>query len=409
MVDRNGLDTKPKLLDGGHDTAVDLPSSVDKQDVPATQDGRDATTTADRSVTPDVPTTTPDAQDSRPVEVGPTCDPSAGVHLCGAVCVSNQSVNNCGASCSACPIPANGTSTCDGTACGISCNTGFTPQGALCVPANCIATCDQGATAVTTPGRRFTGTTSGLSTSAGSCGGGSAPEDVFRLVLTATSDIFVTTHGTGFDTVVYMRRGCCGTELGCNDNADGRKTSVLSLTAVPAGTYEIFVDGAAPGAAGPFTVDIFATPTSPHPGDNCGHPIHISTAPVAGTTCGSPAAPTTPYGDDLAPQNCLDMNEGGLDVVMYFVLDAPTDVAFNTCNGTCIDSVLYTREVCTQQGTQGICDDDACRAAEDCFPDQNQSRISDTLDAGVHYLILDTYPNPGTCGAFNVTPSGIPP
>jgi hypothetical protein len=237
----------------------------------------------------------------------------------------------------------------------------------------------------------------------GSCGGGAAPDTVYKLVLTAPSDVFVTTHGTQFDTVVYMRRGCCGDELGCNDNADGRSTSVLAQTGVPAGTYYIVVDGATAAAAGAFTVDIYATPTSTHPADACGNPMRISSAPVTGNTCG--------YRHDYDPgQGCLDMTSS-LDAVYYFVLDAPSTVTFNTCSGTCIDSVLYVRDVCTLSSSQRSCDDDSCSASESCFTNDHQSRISGMLPAGVHYVVLDTYPNgpPVTCGAFTITPTGIPP
>jgi hypothetical protein len=238
----------------------------------------------------------------------------------------------------------------------------------------------------------------------GSCGGGPAPETVYRLVLTApSSDVFVTTHGTQFDTVVYMRRGCCGAELGCNDNADGRSTSVLAQTGVPAGTYYIFVDGATAAAAGTFTVDIYATPTSTHPGDACGNPTRIANAPIAGSTCG--------YRHDYDPQpGCLDVTSS-YDEVFYFVLDTASTVSFNTCSGTCIDSVLYVRDVCSAGSTQRSCTDDSCNAAESCFNNGNQSRISGVLPAGVHYLMLDTYPNgsPVLCGAFTITPGGIPP
>ena len=97
-----------------------------------------------------------------------------------------------------------------------------------CAPAT--PTARRRATTVTLPGGRFTGTTTGTSLNAGSCGGGNAPEAVYQMVLTQTSDVFVTTHGSKFDTVIYMRSGCCGTEIACNDNADGRTTSVLNAT-----------------------------------------------------------------------------------------------------------------------------------------------------------------------------------
>jgi hypothetical protein len=272
------------------------------------------------------------------------------------------------------------------------------------------ALCDSSAVTVTLPGGRFTGTTAGNSSDHGTCGGSQAPEAVFKLVLTAKSDVFVTTHGTSFDTVIYMRSGnCCGTEVLCNDDADNRKTSVLTSRGLGAGTYFIFVDGANGGASGDFTVDIYATPTTINGTDNCGSPARIANLPVTGTTCG--------MNDDFAPNmGCLvGAQSTSGDGVYYFVLDAnSTAVTFSTCTNTCIDTVLYTRDVCTTTSTQKSCNDNFCAqgAGSMCTGPLNpvQSRTAATLGPGVHYLIVDSHSGgPMTsCGSFTVTPSGVP-
>jgi hypothetical protein len=272
--------------------------------------------------------------------------------------------------------------------------------------ASCNA-CDPGARFVTLPGGRFTGTTAGDSASAGSCGGADAPEAVFKIELTASSDLFVTTHGTGFNTVVYLRRaGCCGDEVDCNDDADGRATSVLAERGLAAGTYYIIVDGASADDAGDFTLDIYATPASTNVAEACGSPIRIGADPVTGNTCG--------YQDDYGPlPGCSAAMSGtsGLDQVYYFVLDAPAEVTFSTCNDTCIDTVLYVRDVCSDNSSQRACDDDSCRASGSCLPEGNQvqSRVTVTLSAGAHYLVLDTFAaSQIPCGAFTITPTGVP-
>ena len=402
-LDRAGLTFRASGEDAGLDVAADIHQVEDLQ---ATQHMLDAPLASDLNV--DVPVAVldapaaPDLRMDAPVEMGVTCDPALGVHRCGTACVSNLNVASCGpTSCAPCPVPPNGTATCDGTSCGVACSPGFMAQASACVPA-CRPACDASATTVPLPGGRFTGRTAGVSMESGSCGGGSAPEHVYRLVLAVTSDLFVTTHGTAFDTAIYIRRGCCGAEVACNDNADGRQTSVLSQPALPPGTYDVFVDGAAAGALGAYTVDIYATPTSGNPGDSCGRPLRIANLPVSGNTCG--------YADDYDPQNgCTDVSNSGPDAVYYFVLDAPTSVTFDTCTGTCIDSMLYTREVCTMTATQGTCDDDSCSAPENCADHPTQSRATDMLGAGVHYLVVDTYPTPPVCGPFMVTATGVPP
>ena len=269
--------------------------------------------------------------------------------------------------------------------------------------------CDRAATFVTLPGGRFTGTTGGASSGAGanqgSCGGGDAPEAIFKLSLSETSDLFVTTHGTSFNTVLYLRNGCCGTEIACTDDADNRTTSVLSQRGLAPGTYYVYVDGATSADAGPFTIDIYAMPAAANPAETCGAPLPIAAGATSGNTCG--------FQDDYSPPAACSSGVGanGLDQVYYFVLDQKTSVTFSTCDNTCIDTVLYVRDVCGQGSAATMCDDDSCRASGACQPDGNtvQSNLTTTLSAGVHYLFLDTFAAAQVpCGAFTITSTGIP-
>lgn len=333
-----------------------------------------------------------------PADTRPICAVDAGQHLCGQTCVDSTSVANCGASCVPCAVPANGSATCNGTTCGIACDPNFTPSGTTCVR-SCTPTCEAGAVSVTGAGNRFTGVTAGASANAGSCGGAAAPDAVFRVVLTGASDLFVTTHGTRFDTVIYLRSGCCGDEIMCNDNADGRFTSKLNATNLPAGTYDVFVDGATAADAGAFSVDIFISPASANPGESCGRPTRIANAALAGTSCGL-------RNDVSPPQPTCASVDSSLDAVYYFVLDEPATVRFDTCTGTCLDTVLYVRDVCAVPATPQMCNDDACNG---CAGSTNsiQSRATATLAAGVHYLVVDTLIG-NACGAFTLTPQNVP-
>jgi hypothetical protein len=229
-------------------------------------------------------------------------------------------------------------------------------------------------------------------------------------VLTARSDVFVTSHGTTFDTVIYMRAGCCGAEIACNDDADGRRTSVLSARNLVAGTYYIFVDGKDAGATGAFSVDIYATPATINDADDCGSAARIANLPITGTTCGFQNDFTPALGCLVAPATTSG------DAVYYFVLDAAsTVVTFSTCSGTCIDTVLYLRDVCTTASApnQKACNDNFCAPAPAAMcpiGPPTQSRTTATLGPGVHYLVVDSHVGPPTasCGAFTVTPVGVP-
>jgi hypothetical protein len=87
-------------------------------------------------------------------------------HRCGGVCVSNTSLMSCGNSCVACPVPANGVATCNGTSCAVSCATGFHLCGTVCVSdtINTVTSCGRSCTACTAPANAV------ATCNAGTCG-----------------------------------------------------------------------------------------------------------------------------------------------------------------------------------------------------------------------------------------------
>src|SRR5438477_2114475 len=122
-------------------------------------------------------------------------------------------------------------------------------------------------TVIPAQGGTFTGTTSGTSALAGSCGNSaSAPERVYQWtpVVSGTATIQTCGAGTTFDTVLYMRSGACasGSQVssGCNDdacpNASGLNRASRIMPTVTAGqTYFIVVDGYS-GAQGTFSLTV---------------------------------------------------------------------------------------------------------------------------------------------------------
>src|SRR6266704_6864853 len=88
-------------------------------------------------------------------------------------------------------------------------------------------------------GGTISGTTSGTSALAGSCGSsGTAPEQVFQWTpaVSGTATIQTCGAGTNFDTVLYMRSGVCsgGAEVvsGCNDDACPNSTGANSASRI---------------------------------------------------------------------------------------------------------------------------------------------------------------------------------
>ncbi len=77
----------------------------------------------------------------------------------------------------------------------------------------------------------------------GSCGG-TGPEQVVAIRTNVRATLTFATVQPGSDTLIWVRRACDdgGTELGCNDDANGVLSEVVVPNAEP-GTYYMFVDG----------------------------------------------------------------------------------------------------------------------------------------------------------------------
>ena len=120
-------------------------------------------------------------------------------------------------------------------------------------------------TVIPAQGGTFSGTTSGSSLLAGSCGSsGDSPERVFQWTpaVSGTATIQTCGDGTHFDTVLYLSGGVCANspEVACND--DVRTPDLILpeivLTNPMPGMYFIIVDGYF--GRGAFTLQIDTTP-----------------------------------------------------------------------------------------------------------------------------------------------------
>ncbi|MCB9615867.1 MAG: CAP domain-containing protein [Sandaracinus sp.] len=102
----------------------------------------------------------------------------------------------------------------------------------------------------------LTATTSGEGSARGSCGGG-GPEAVFEFTAPFAGDFVFDTEGTSFDTVLYVRSGCGGDEIACNDDVrSGVLTSRLTLTLAACQTVLVYVDGFNPDHAGAVRLNV---------------------------------------------------------------------------------------------------------------------------------------------------------
>lgn len=267
------------------------------------------------------------------------------------------------------------------------------------VDEGCGGGCDEscpGATTVSMPGGRFTPTLSDASHT-GSCGGAGS-EALLTFTLTETSDVFVTTHGSTVDTVLYVRScECNGSELACNDDADGLTSSVLRLSSLGPGTYNVFVDTKTTMSV-PVQVDLYATPTG-GPADRCGRAMNLAGS-IAGNTCGA----ASDLGGSCVGGGDLDAP----DHVYYFVVSGSTSsVTLDTCTGcTRFNTTLDVRTVCTSAGATSrvACEDDGCRSGCVGGPKRHATLTRD-LAPGLYYVFVDG--PAGECGDYTLTLSGL--
>src|SRR5207247_1248327 len=165
-------------------------------------------------------------------------------------------------------------------------------------------------TVIPAPGGTFSGTTSGTSALAGSCGRcGGSPERVVQWTPTVSGTATIQTCGAGtrFDTVLYLRSGVCagGPEVaaGCNDDACANATGLnrasrITPTVTAGQTYFIVVDGYA-GAQGTFSLTVTppgasTTTTTRPPTTTTSSTITTTTRPPTTTTSSTITTTTRP-------------------------------------------------------------------------------------------------------------------
>lgn len=134
-----------------------------------------------------------------------------------------------------------------------------TPKGQhTCQPATCEAI------PVDTSSFVMDGNTSAASDIyVGSCEHGRTPEHVYVLSLdTTVKEVVASTNHpqTLFDTMMFIREGCLGAELGCHDDVEGPDgPSEITVGPVGPGDFYIFVTGWG-GEVGPYRLSVTVTP-----------------------------------------------------------------------------------------------------------------------------------------------------
>lgn len=167
-------------------------------------------------------------------------------------------------------------------------------------------------------------TVGGESVFAGSCGGASAAEKTFLYTAPATGTYSIDTGGSAFDTVLYVREGSCsGTELACNDDANG-VSSRVTVSLAAGERVAIVVDGF-DTMNGPFALNITGSPTRP----SC------QTAGNVIANCGFESGDLTGWivADLASPLLPLGVSAFGASSGFSFFTSAPTEGVFSAVHG----------------------------------------------------------------------------
>lgn len=108
---------------------------------------------------------------------------------------------------------------------------------------DCLSGACPNSTTGANAGFSIMGTTSGSSNARGSCGGARAPEYSVLWTPTVSDTYDISTSGSDFDTLLYVRYGCEGAEIGCDDDGPEDTTSLITTYLEAGQPITIFVDG----------------------------------------------------------------------------------------------------------------------------------------------------------------------
>ncbi len=251
----------------------------------------------------------------------------------------------------------------------------------------CVATCGGAIGTPITTGGRYDITVEGDDYRSTLCGGTSRADGEVLLQLDEKSRVFINTHQGAVDTIISVLR-CDGSELVCNDDADGLTSSMIPAI-LEAGTYRLVVDTDSPDAT-TIPLDIYISPWTTGIAGACGYARQLTEATTTVDLCRQSS-------DMLS--SCTGRPRDGLDAVYYFVLEETRTVTIDTCSG-CSDVgiTLELRDVCSERLGPRSCGS----PCPSCAEATGQSAITETLPAGVYYVIADSLGS-AACGEVTLT------
>ncbi len=235
---------------------------------------------------------------------------------------------------------------------------------------------------------------------AGLCGGVTAPDAVYAVLLTSARRLRIDLEGItkGFQPVLYARTVCdsvtAASQVGCVSATTG--VTALDIPRVEAGTLFIFVDGQSSGASNAGSYRLRITPFDPVPpptNDACTLATAIAMPTMA-------IGVVNQQGDTSSATNdALGCNASGPDLVYQFTLPVARQVLARVTPlaGSSLRPAVYLRPnlKCASEATL---DQVACQIS--ASPGSAATTVVPNLAAGVWYLWVDGVQ--GSAGPFDL-------
>lgn len=225
------------------------------------------------------------------------CTPACGAAECGPDPVCGQPCGMCaedehcqGGRCVCrpdCQQRACGLDPNCGQACGVCADDEQCDELGRCQPVGAGHPCDE-ATLLQDLGEQVGSNAGAAALEQGSCGGAGGAEVAYRFVPSEDGRLRISTAGTAYDTVLYVRQRCRepDSELGCNDDTDPGLQSELTVDVLAGVELWIFVDAYGPREQGELRLDVAwdVAPQCPQDADCAA--LQCGPDPVCGVSCG---------------------------------------------------------------------------------------------------------------------------
>lgn len=236
-------------------------------------------------------------------------------------------------------------------------------------------------------GARVSGDTRrGASQTQGSCGNGTAAEQVFSIEVTERVQVSAVAQ-TSFDGVLYLMRACGDpqSEIVCNDDAPNTSRSQVDATLEP-GTYFIVVDGYGT-EGGEFHLEVTRRELQS---------LESVCSAAEALTPGRPVSASTADGANYFQAGCAG---GARSADKVYTVAVAERSRVRVTQQSDHDGALHMRRTCADPQTEIACNDD--------FGDQRHSMVNALVDPGTYYVFADGFGN-GNTGNFTVSSEVAP-